>query len=670
VVRPRQKFGAGLHMADDLINSVLDDGLDDDIPVMLGGQRRLMKSGHLVVDEKKEVVAEDAPVTPSQGSNETSQSVSSTPVVSLSSDSTPSTTAFEIQKVSKPFMPAGKPMTPSSDRTEPVRVSKPTVVPVLPKQTSPIESSPSPAVAVKSIPSLPPSPPPPAPPLKTSKSSTPPITPKSTRSPIVLTKQSGSTSSASKPIRSVVESPLPSIQSKSKSEPKPPLIKEKDPLVQYQEDLKEVKAIVERGLPDGSVEADAVDRIMASLPSDIERVSGYSFVDDAMRKRFVLAAEAFFKDLRGGLETESKFSMSVKSGGLGMTDTQAKNSVKLLVEKRNDFLVAQRSKAEREKRQFVASQVDRQLKEQERQTKIERSELDRRFVELTKQETTVESSKSEIKSEAEPTPNALSTQSTTTRPTGTPKVIRVLSGPASDRKTAGSSEASRRGDAAVAEVFRDLFGDSQKAPEAIKVPPPVNLPLANGETPINTAQSIVVEKTSKPAVVGSKTDKVITQSLSSKTNAGFGSAAPSLRSVVIPVSGMSGSSVAPLPGLQSRQKVSDVVSSTRRLTGPVEELGSLTLQDFRRLSKSPQEATLKIRDKIDILKEESFEVKVAGIKAWRNSAVNRLYLDTLRQSLIGRPVDEVLVETAKSGREALTKPEFDALMRLNHELRF
>ena len=659
-------------MADDLIDSVLDDGLDDDIPVMLGGQRRLMKSGHLVVDGKNGTVAGPVQSEPAKASWEKPSSITSAPVVPITPVVPPpppssafSTTAFEVQKVSKPFMPAGKPMISPSDRTEPVRVSKPTVVSIPPKQTLSAEpSQPPSATAVRPISP----PPPPAPPLTSSKPPAPPTPPPITPSSASPKPVRPSVLQPPKPVRTIAK-PLPSARPKPKSEPKPPPIKEKDPLVQYQEDLKEVKAIAERGLPDGSVEADTVDRIIVSLPSDIERASGYGFVDEAMRQRFVLAAEAFFKDLRDDLETESKFSMPTGSGGLGMTDAQAKNSVRLLVERRNDFLVAQRSKAEREKRQFVAGQVDRQLKTQERQAATERSELDRRFVKLTGQETTP---KPQVESQPKPEPTVVpsSTQSIDTRPAGTPKVIRVVSGPASDRKTAGSSEASRRGDAAVAETFRDLFGDSQKAPEAVKVPPPVNLPLAEGETPIGTSPAVAVEAMSGPTVVESGTTQSAVQSSKPKVVVSPGTSLPSLRYVAESASGSPRSSAPPLPGLQPKPTVSDVMSSPRRLTGPVEELGSLTLQDFRRLSKSPQEAILKIRDKLDLLKDESFESKVAGIRAWRNSVVNRLYLDALRQSLVGRPVNEVLSEMAKGNGEALTKPEFDVLMELNRKLRF
>ena len=116
--------------------------------------------------------------------------------------------------------------------------------------------------------------------------------------------------------------------------------------------------------------------------------------------------------------------------------------------------------------------------------------------------------------------------------------------------------------------------------------------------------------------------------------------------------------------------VATEVRPSPKLTGPVEELRSLTVKDFRRLSREPSEATLKILDKLDLLEEQGFEVKTAGIKAWQDSEVNRLYLELLRQSLEGRPISEVIAERESKNLPALAKPEFDAIMELNRKLRF
>jgi hypothetical protein len=128
--------------------------------------------------------------------------------------------------------------------------------------------------------------------------------------------------------------------------------------------------------------------------------------------------------------------------------------------------------------------------------------------------------------------------------------------------------------------------------------------------------------------------------------------------------------VEPPPGDTRRSVITDVQSSPH-LTGPVEELRLLNLDDFRRLSKDANEATLKIKDKIDLLAELDYDHRTQAVKAFLESAVNRLYLDALRTTLAdGTPVVEVLAATEARGSKTLTKQEFDALMDLNRTLRF
>ncbi len=96
----------------------------------------------------------------------------------------------------------------------------------------------------------------------------------------------------------------------------------------------------------------------------------------------------------------------------------------------------------------------------------------------------------------------------------------------------------------------------------------------------------------------------------------------------------------------------------------------MSIVDFRRLSKTPKEATLKIKDKIDLLAEESFERKTEGIKAWQASEANRTYLSMLRTSLEGEPLPQVIAKLQNANQPVLTKEEFDAIMELNRDLRF
>lgn len=108
-----------------------------------------------------------------------------------------------------------------------------------------------------------------------------------------------------------------------------------------------------------------------------------------------------------------------------------------------------------------------------------------------------------------------------------------------------------------------------------------------------------------------------------------------------------------------------------RLVGPIDELRTLTLVDFRRLSRDSQVAVDKIHSKVELLGEESFEKKTKGILAWRASEINQLYNGLLNESIkTGVPIREILATRASHKETSLTMEEFQAIMNLNRQLRF
>ena len=70
----------------------------------------------------------------------------------------------------------------------------------------------------------------------------------------------------------------------------------------------------------------------------------------------------------------------------------------------------------------------------------------------------------------------------------------------------------------------------------------------------------------------------------------------------------------PVVEVSNRPRIEDVKFKPR-LVGPVEEIGALTLQDYRRLGSSASDATEKIYGKIQQIEEETFTKKVQAIKA-------------------------------------------------------
>ncbi|MCK5459949.1 hypothetical protein KAI52_02455 [Candidatus Parcubacteria bacterium] len=108
-----------------------------------------------------------------------------------------------------------------------------------------------------------------------------------------------------------------------------------------------------------------------------------------------------------------------------------------------------------------------------------------------------------------------------------------------------------------------------------------------------------------------------------------------------------------------------------KLVGPIEELEYLSIEDFRNWSKDPMKAIKKIEEKIAVAGEKFLEKRILGIKAWKKSEINKLYLEILNDGLIKhKQTEEIIEEREKERKTVLSKDEFEAIMELNRRLRF
>jgi hypothetical protein len=104
--------------------------------------------------------------------------------------------------------------------------------------------------------------------------------------------------------------------------------------------------------------------------------------------------------------------------------------------------------------------------------------------------------------------------------------------------------------------------------------------------------------------------------------------------------------------------------------GPIDELMALRLEDWRRYGGT-KEAVNRIIDKINLLAEESFLKKAEGIRAWKESEVNRIYLEIGIEAIdTNKSVEEVIRSRVAEHRPTLTLEEFNAIAELNQKLRF
>ena len=104
-------------------------------------------------------------------------------------------------------------------------------------------------------------------------------------------------------------------------------------------------------------------------------------------------------------------------------------------------------------------------------------------------------------------------------------------------------------------------------------------------------------------------------------------------------------------------KMHDIRMPKPKIMTPVDELKYLDLVNFRRLSReSLLKAKDKIREKVRLLGEESYDKKIEGIRAC-SSPIDKLYLRSAKKALANEPIDVIIEERKARGDEYLTNIE-------------
>lgn len=128
--------------------------------------------------------------------------------------------------------------------------------------------------------------------------------------------------------------------------------------------------------------------------------------------------------------------------------------------------------------------------------------------------------------------------------------------------------------------------------------------------------------------------------------------------------------VRPAASSEHRPKMDDVKLKPK-VMGPLEELRYLDLVNFRRLGASPKEITSKIVTKIRLLEKDGYDRMVEGVKAWRQSPVNRLYVRIMQEAVVkGVPVREAVATREAESKEVLSMDEIEAIVAMNNSLMF
>jgi len=132
----------------------------------------------------------------------------------------------------------------------------------------------------------------------------------------------------------------------------------------------------------------------------------------------------------------------------------------------------------------------------------------------------------------------------------------------------------------------------------------------------------------------------------------------------------SAQSARPAASSESRTRIEDV-RVRPKVMGPLEELRYLDLVNFRRLGSNPKEITTKIVNKIHLLEKDGYDRMVEGVKAWRQSPVNRLYVRLVQEAVVsGLPLKEAIAKRQAENKESLSMDELSAIVSMNNQLMF
>jgi len=113
------------------------------------------------------------------------------------------------------------------------------------------------------------------------------------------------------------------------------------------------------------------------------------------------------------------------------------------------------------------------------------------------------------------------------------------------------------------------------------------------------------------------------------------------------------------------------VKPVPRVMGPIEELQFLDLVNFRRLSKTPAEITAKIFNKIKLLEADGYDRMIAGVRAWRRSPINLLYLKMMKEAINkGQTVKDLATSHQAEKSNYLNLEEIEEIIALNSKLIF
>lgn len=113
------------------------------------------------------------------------------------------------------------------------------------------------------------------------------------------------------------------------------------------------------------------------------------------------------------------------------------------------------------------------------------------------------------------------------------------------------------------------------------------------------------------------------------------------------------------------------VQAPSQLVGPMEELGEMSLEEWRNFGPDMNIRVQKIREKIDLVAEDSYEDRAKAIDAWKASPLYKLYVEIGHKSMEEEGgVEKVIAQHEGGSDKTLTVEEFDAIVDFNRSIQF
>jgi hypothetical protein len=432
-----------------------------------------------------------------------------------------------------------------------------------------------------------------------------------------------------------------SIASKDSRQPTQQVTKADYVEVAEQADVKEIEKAAQE-VPK-KVDLQEVQQVKSEIDKLVDEAVAKSAVQlqgEDLLRRYHNIVSLYVRDLRDDAETKNKLAAPAQSGGMGFAAPEVDRVIAVLMSVKRSYTGAASAKSAEERKTFVAQESQKQLNAADDEVRREQEKIDSVYAELIKRSGKVPKEVPAARPAAAEPPRVIPVTAVKPAPPQMP-VQAPPPPPAAPPQQPAPAAAPKPATPPPPPVPAQKMPDAPPQPRQ-KMPavPPMNLPVMEPVPPAPAMPAAPAPAKAAPS-------------------------APRPQATAAPASSRT---VAPMT--PAKPVMTDVTPTAQKLFGPAEELRAIGLKEFRQYSRDPREAIVKIKDKIDLLADQSFEKKTEGIKAWQASEANRTYLDLLRESLEGTPVSDVIAAREARGEATLSKPEFDAIMAMNRQLRF